>query len=105
MEAYRQHAGKVIEADKHFKHVMALTLDPSVDNRRGLVRCITSREGDVQVRGYIDRSTLHSVQGDSLENFVVGEQVLIKISRSFLISTCSPTTKFSRRFTRKFRCG
>jgi hypothetical protein len=84
MEAYRQHAGKVIEADKHFKHVMALTLDPSVDNRRGLVRCITSREGDVQVRGYIDRSTLHSVQGDSLENFVVGEQVLIKNDREIL---------------------
>src|SRR3989344_3338847 len=78
MEAYRQHAGKVIEADKHFKHVMALTLDPSADNRRGLIRCITSREGDVQVRGYVDRSTLHKVGGNSLEHFDIGDRLTIK---------------------------
>ena len=74
---YVQHEGKVIE-DPHFKHVMALTLDPKSDYKRGVLRCITSRTGDPGVKGNVDRSELHLVSGDSPERFDVGEKLHLK---------------------------
>ena len=62
---YIQHEGKVINANGAFSHVMAIALDPRKKHLEGVIRCITSREGDVMVKGYIDRSELHSVTGDS----------------------------------------
>ena len=56
---------------------MAITLNPLSDNKDGIIRCITSREGDVEVAGYTDRSVLHKVSG-SLERFVIGERIVIK---------------------------
>lgn len=57
---------------------MAITLDPRTQNKEGVVRCITSREGNVTVKGYIDRSELHRIKGNSLESFEIGEKLNIK---------------------------
>ncbi len=75
---YFEHPGKVVEAGTRFKHVMAITLNPARDNREGIIRCIVSREGDVDVKGYVDRSELHLVAGNSLEKFEIGERLRIK---------------------------
>ncbi len=48
------------------------------DIKDGIIRCVTSRKGDVQVKGYVDRSVLHKVRGDSLEHFEIGERLIIK---------------------------
>ncbi|MGA7159704.1 MAG: hypothetical protein WBZ48_01800 [Bacteroidota bacterium] len=50
---------------------MALTLDPRSGNKEGILRCIISREGDVEFSGSIDRSVLHKVRGDSLDHFSI----------------------------------
>ena len=76
--AYLQHAGKVVAADGRFKHVMAVTLDPSSKNPKGIIRCITSRSGEVGVKGNLDRSELHLFAGESLERFVIGERLQIR---------------------------
>lgn len=73
--AYREHSGKVVAADERFKHVMAVALDPIPHYKKGIIRCITSRSGDVRVSGYVDRSEIHSIQGDSLEHFSIGERL------------------------------
>jgi hypothetical protein len=75
---YMEHNGKVVEAGSRFKHVMAIALDPRKDYKEGIVRCILSREGDVSVSGYIDRSALYKVTSDSLEHFTIGEKIVIK---------------------------
>lgn len=77
-KAYVQHAGKAVEANLHFKHVMALSLDPRSLSQHGLVRCIVNREGDVAKKGFIDHSELRLVTGDSLEHFMVGERLTIR---------------------------
>jgi len=76
-EAYVE-GKKVIEADKRFKHVMAITLNPLSNYRNGVLRCITSRSGDLAMKGNIDRSELHRVTGDSLEKFLIGERLELK---------------------------
>jgi hypothetical protein len=78
MNYYTQHSGKVVNTNSQFGHVMAIALDPRTKYREGVIRCITSREGDVTVKGYIDRSELHYVNGDSLEHFEIGEKIIIK---------------------------
>src|SRR3989344_4280288 len=70
--------GKVIEADERFKHVMAITLDPTSNYKKGVLRCITSREGDLAMKGNIDRSEIHQITGDSLDKFIIGERVKLK---------------------------
>lgn len=75
---YFQHEGKVINTDNKFSHVMAITLDPKTDYKDGVIRYITSREGDVTVKGYIDRSELHKIKRNSLESFEIGEKLNIK---------------------------
>lgn len=57
--------------------MMALALDSSSEYKRGLIRCITSREGNVEIKGYVDRSQLYTISGDSLEHFTVGERIQI----------------------------
>lgn len=78
MNAYFEYPGKVMEIDKRFKHAMAITLDPSSRYKEGIIRCITSRTGDLGVRGNVDRSELRKVSGDSLEHFEIGERLKIK---------------------------
>ncbi|MEQ1561093.1 MAG: hypothetical protein ABL899_00050 [Nitrospira sp.] len=75
---YIQHSGKVIEKDNNFAHVMAITLDPRTNYRDGVVRCITSRSGDISIKGNIDRSELHKITGESLDDFKIGERLKIK---------------------------
>ncbi len=77
-KVYSQHAGKIVEAGTRFEHVMAISLDPRTDYKEGVVRCILSREGDVTVSGYIDRSALYKISGDSLDYFDIGEKITIK---------------------------
>lgn len=76
-KAYTEHAGKAVD-DHRFSHMMAIALDPKSDYKRGVIRCITSREGSVHEAGYIDRSELYTVSGESLEHFTVGERLQIK---------------------------
>lgn len=76
-KAYFEHLGRAVETDTRFSHVMAISLDPRSNYRDGVIRCITSREGDIEVRGTIDRSELHRVHGDSLEHFVIGKRLSI----------------------------
>jgi len=75
---YVQHEGKVIETDNKFKLVMAITLDPKSGNKRGIIRCVVNREGDVTVKGYTDRSELHLLHGESLEDFKIGGRLNLK---------------------------
>ncbi len=75
---YTEHEGKVVSADGRFKHVMAIALDPRTGYKNGIIRCITSRTGDVEVKGYVDRSELHKIHGDSFEHFEIGERLNIK---------------------------
>ncbi len=84
LKAYIQHSGKVIETDGVYKHVMAIALDPSSKYLEGIVRCITSREGDVAVSGYVDRSEIHKIFGDSLEHFSIGEQLKFEKSEEII---------------------
>ena len=74
---YTEHEGRVINTDSQFKHVMAITLDPRTNYCEGVVRCITSRVGDVSVRGFVDHSELHKLRGD-LEHFEIGDRLIIK---------------------------
>jgi hypothetical protein len=83
MKAYFEHPGKAVE-DSRFSHMMAITLDPASNNKKGVVRCITSREGDVEVKGYTDRSKLFTVSGDSLERFTVGKELQIKNAQEII---------------------
>lgn len=73
--AYVEHADKAVATDGRFKHVMAISLDPRSGYREGVIRCIKSREGDIATSGYVDKSVLHKVYGDSLEHFSIGEQL------------------------------
>jgi hypothetical protein len=75
---YTQHEGKVVNTDSQFSHVMAIALDPRTDYNEGVIRCITSRSGDLTVSGYVDRSELHMVKKGSDESFVIGKKLDIK---------------------------
>ncbi|MEK7646313.1 MAG: hypothetical protein AAB381_01295 [Patescibacteria group bacterium] len=75
---YIQHEGKVVQTDSTFTHVMAIALDPRTDHQEGVIRCITSREGDVSVSGYVDRSELHKIKKNAQGSFEIGERLEIK---------------------------
>lgn len=81
---YIEHEGKVIETDNRFKYVMAITLDPRTNYKEGITRCITNREGDVQIKGYSDRSELYKISGDSLESFKISERLNIKNEKEII---------------------
>ena len=68
----------MIDTNVQLTHVMALALDSRTDYHTGVLRCITSRIGDVGVKGYVDRSELHLVAGNSLESFQIGQKLDIK---------------------------
>jgi hypothetical protein len=81
---YTERPGKVLEAGERFRHVMALVLNPYEGSTEGLIRCITSRVGDVAEKTFIDRSELYTVtrSGDTflIQNklHVAGEEAFIK---------------------------
>jgi hypothetical protein len=84
MPAFVQHEGKVIESDERFTLMMALTLNPARHNAEGVIRCITSRSGEIGVRGNTDRSVLYKVRGDTLERFTIGDPLVIKGTEKLL---------------------
>jgi hypothetical protein len=75
---YFEHPGVAVEADDRFEHVMALALNPNSEYRDGVIRCITNREGDLSKKGYVDKSELYKVKGDSLESFQITDRLSIK---------------------------
>ena len=75
VKSYAKQAEKVVEAIGEYKHVMALTLDPRTGNKEGVIRCIASREGNVDTFGYVDRSELHWLYSGTNEQFVIGEKL------------------------------
>ncbi|MBC7982016.1 hypothetical protein H7X65_02985 [Candidatus Parcubacteria bacterium] len=77
-KSYIQCSGKAVENDPRFKHVMAITLDPQSEYCEGVIRCIMSREGEVDQGGYIDRSELYKIKGETLHTFKIGEKLSIK---------------------------
>ncbi len=77
-KGYIEHAGKVVETGGKFEHVMALALDPRSGCKTGVIRCITSRDGDVAVSGYIDRSKLYTIEGSSPEAFFMRDELAIR---------------------------
>ncbi len=81
---YIEHPNKVIEKDNNFSYVMAIVLDPKSENKRGVVRCITSRTGNVGVKGNVDRSELHIIEGETLDNFKIGRKLEIKNEKEIL---------------------
>ena len=81
---YIQHEEKVIQTNKQFSHVMAIALDPRTQYKDGVIRCIVSREGDATVKGYVDRSELHKVQGNSLEHFEISNHLIIKNEKEII---------------------
>ncbi len=63
---------------------MAIALDPTSNFRDGVIRCITSREGNYGVKGQIDRSELHRISGESLEQFTIGDRVNMKNEKEII---------------------
>lgn len=89
---YIQHEGKVI-SNTTFKHVMAITLDPRSNYEVGIIRCITSRSGDLLYRGNIDRSVLHKINKNSDGTFSIGEQLKIE-NEEEIIKKVTPEGSF-----------
>lgn len=75
-EAFIEHPNRAVE-DKRFSHMMAITLDPNSGYKKGIIRCITSREGSLIKKDERnrDRSELHFITGDSLEQFTLGDRL------------------------------
>jgi len=94
MKGYIEHPGKAVETGGKFEHVMAISLDPRTGYKEGVIRCIASRSGDVATSGYIDRSVLHRVHGNSLERFSVGERLIIKNQEEIVAQLSSNGTDF-----------
>ena len=91
---YFEYPTKAVEADKNFKHVMAITLDPRTQYRDGIIRCITNRSGELGIRGNVDRSVLHKVHGESLEHFDIGERLHIKGEEELIAKLGGPDWDF-----------
>ncbi|MFA5745028.1 MAG: hypothetical protein WC887_02335 [Candidatus Paceibacterota bacterium] len=75
-DAYTEHSGKAVE-DKRFSHMMAITLNPNSGYKEGIIRCVTSREGDLEIKGYVDRSELRLVSETVPNHFSLGNPLTI----------------------------
>ena len=91
---YIQHEGRVVNTGGMFRYIMAITLDPISKNTRGIIRCVTSREGDLRVKGYKDRSELYTVKGDSLEHFEIDKPLHVKNREEMIGSLMKPEDDF-----------
>ncbi|MFA6552062.1 MAG: hypothetical protein WCT19_01005 [Candidatus Paceibacterota bacterium] len=81
---YKQHAGKAVVTDERFKLIMAIALDPTADYKNGVIRCITSRSGEIGIKGNLDRSVLHFVKKNQAGIFEIGEQMYIKNGKDII---------------------
>lgn len=59
-------------------HIMALHFDALAEPGQGIIRCIDSREGNVHIPGFVDRSTLRLVEMDSPYNATMGPELEIE---------------------------
>jgi hypothetical protein len=82
-----------VEAGNRFEHVMAVTLDPRTNYKEGIARCIISREGDVSVEGYTDRSALYKITGSS-EHFQIGEKINMKNQQEIILGLAGSNGDF-----------
>jgi len=94
MKNYFEHPGRVVEIDARFKYAMAITLDPSAQYKRGVIRCITSRSGTIGIRGNVDRSELCFVKGDSFEQYSIGGRLGMKNEEEILKQITPPGADF-----------
>jgi hypothetical protein len=83
-KAYLEYKNKVVETDTRFEHVMAIALNPSAAYKEGVIRCITSRSGDVATSGFMDKSQLYKINGDGLEAFKIGNHLDIKNEKEII---------------------
>ncbi|MBK9982850.1 MAG: hypothetical protein IPP15_10595 [Saprospiraceae bacterium] len=91
---YFEHPGKAIRAGAGFEYVMSVALNSYGGYKEGMIRCITSREGDVQVAGYIDRSELHKVKEHSPNHFEIGDRLVIKNESEIIDQICGMDREF-----------
>lgn len=89
---YTEHKGKAVVTDGRFQHVMAIALDPRTGYKEGVIRCITARDGDVQVSGYVDRSVLHRVDQKNDGAFAIGKELKIA-NRAEIVDSLLKKTK------------
>jgi hypothetical protein len=94
LKGYIEHPGKAVETGGKFEHVMAIALDPRTGYKEGVIRCITSREGDVATPGYIDRSALYKVRGETLERFSMQDEIVIKNQEDIIKQLSSENSDF-----------
>jgi len=74
---YIQHENRFLESGQ-FEHVMAIFINPA-NRAEGVIRCIISREGSVDMAGLVDRSVLHKVKSvPGLEQFNIEEELRIE---------------------------
>jgi hypothetical protein len=74
----------VVKAGERFEHVMAIALDPRTDYTEGVIRCIVSREGDVMIKGYVDRSEIYTVRRNAEETFDIDQRLTMKNEEEIL---------------------
>lgn len=83
---YFQNKAEVVKKDGQFEHLMALTLSAKDDNREGIIRCIKSRDGEVDKKGFIDKSDLHKIIMGIDGIYHVGENLNIENSKEIIAS-------------------
>lgn len=89
---YIEHEGKAVKPDNRFKHVMAIALDPRSQFTKGIIRCITSREGNVQEHGYVDKSVLHLIERDDHGIFHIDDELIIEGTEALIADLLSKTS-------------
>lgn len=75
---YEPLPGIAVDPRGKFKHVMALALNPKTRYEDGVIRCITSREGSVDVSGFVDHSELHVVAKSGEYQYEIEERLVIE---------------------------
>ena len=80
---------KIVETSM-FSHIMAITLNPQSNYTEGIVRCITSREGNVHVAGYTDRSALYKVSGNPFSKLTLDSPLTIVQEEEIIQSLITP---------------
>jgi hypothetical protein len=71
----------VIVADDPCTHIMALHFDPRTAHDYGVIRCIVSREGSVEVSGFVDRSQVSLVERQTPYEANMGLELAIEGAR------------------------
>jgi hypothetical protein len=73
-EAVEMVAEPVVESGGPCVHIMALHIDPAGGDV-GVIRCVSSRSGEVSVPGFVDRSRIHRVEMGSRYRAEIGTEL------------------------------